>query len=186
MFLKSYTPSKAATPSERVGTIEQKGILAMPSQTDSNQNDAVTVRPVDKDNWRAVAKLSVAEEQRAYVVEPTYYLTMCCYSEIGWKPLAIYAGEQVIGMLMWAIDPADGSCWLGGVIIDQERQGRGYGTRALQATLDMLRSEHGYRHFALTYQPANVVAKHIYGGLGFVETDEWDGDEIVARITPPE
>ncbi|HEX5689760.1 MAG TPA: GNAT family N-acetyltransferase [Roseiflexaceae bacterium] len=156
----------------------------MPSQTASNQDDIVSLRPVDKDNWRFVAKLKVSEEQRAFVVEPTYYLTMCCYSEIGWKPLAIYAGDQVIGMLMWAIDPADGSCWLGGVMIDQNSQGRGYGTRALKTTLDMLRSEHGHRHFALSYEPKNLVAKHIYSSLGFVETDEWDGDEIVARITP--
>ena len=30
--------------------------------------------------------------------------------------------------------------------------------------------------------PANVVAKRLYAGLGFVETDEWEDDEIVARL----
>jgi predicted GNAT family acetyltransferase len=47
----------------------------------------------------------------------------------------------------------------------------------------MLGQEHGYRDFALSYQPANLVAKHVYSKLGFVETSEWEDDEIVARLS---
>ncbi len=154
----------------------------MDAETTPTQSDGVSLRPVGKDNWHAVADLRVAEEQRAFVAEPSFYLALCCYSDVGWQPLAIYAGEQVIGMLIWAVDPADGSCWLGGILIDRGRQGRGYGRQAILAALDMLRAQHGQRQFALSYQPANGVAKHLYGTLGFVETDEWDGDEVVARL----
>ena len=85
--------------------------------------------------------------------------------------------------MMWAIDPADGSCWLGGILVDQGMQKRGYGKQAVQAAITMLRGEYGYRNFALSYQPANLVAKHLYSKLGFKEMNEWEGDEIVARLS---
>lgn len=47
----------------------------------------------------------------------------------------------------------------------------------------MLSAEHGYQHFALSYHPNNLVAKHLYSTLGFTETEEWEDDEIVARLT---
>jgi diamine N-acetyltransferase len=62
-------------------------------------------------------------------------------------------------------------------------QKRGYGTRAVQAAMTMLNEKHGHSYFALSYQPANLVAKHVYSKLGFIETNEWEGDEIVARLS---
>ena len=32
---------------------------------------------------------------------------------------------EVVGFLMWGIDDADGSCWLGGLLVDAAHQGRG-------------------------------------------------------------
>jgi len=139
------------------------------------------LRPVNQDNWREVAKLTVDELQRAFVAEPTYYLALCCYGEL-WKPLAIYLDKQVIGFLMWAEDSEDGSCWLGGIMIDQNYQRKGYGRGAIQAAIAMLSEKHGYQQFALSYAPENT-AKHLYHRLGFVETNEWEDDEVVARLS---
>lgn len=141
----------------------------------------VTLRPVSGDNWREIANLKVAESQREFVAEPSYYLALCCYGNV-WQPLAIYLGERVIGFLMWAVDPADGSCWLGGILIDQSYQRRGYGQQAIQTAIAMLAIEHGHRHFALSYSPDNA-AQQLYHKLGFVETNEREGDEVVARLT---
>jgi diamine N-acetyltransferase len=47
----------------------------------------------------------------------------------------------------------------------------------------MLRGQHGYRDFALSYQPANLAARSLYHQLGFVETGEWEGAEVVARFS---
>ncbi len=47
-----------------------------------------------------------------------------------------------------------------------------------------MRSEaEGYQDFALSYSPSNTRAKHLYETLGFVETDDWEGNEIVARLS---
>lgn len=142
---------------------------------------SVSLCPVNRDNWRAVAQLKVAAAQYQFVAEPAYYLAMCCYEDL-WQPLAISIDGQVIGFMMWAIDPADGSCWLGGILVDQRYQGQGYGRQAIQAAIAMLTTQHGHQNFALSYQLANQVARHLYQSLGFLETDEWEGDEIVARM----
>ena len=105
----------------------------------------VTLHPVTGDNWRDVAKLETNEAQRAFVAEPLYYLALCNYGDL-WHPLAVVLGEQVIGFLMWALDPEDASGWLGGILIDQTFQGRGYGRQAVQAALAMLTEEEGIQH----------------------------------------
>jgi diamine N-acetyltransferase len=154
----------------------------MGSNTSARNDVQVSLRPVDQDNWRDVARLKVTEAQRDFVAEPCYYLALCAYGN-DWQPLAITLGEQVIGFMMWATDEADGSCWLGGIIIDEGMQNRGYGQQAVQAAIKLMNKQHGYTNFALSYQPANLAGKHVYAKLGFVETDEWEGDEIVARFS---
>lgn len=157
----------------------------MSSHVPDNHETGVSLRPVDRDNWRDVVNLKVSEAQCEFVAEPCYYLALCSYGK-EWQPLAIYQDDRVIGFMMWATDPADGSCWLGGILIDQGMQRHGYGRQALKRALTMLKETYGYRRFALSYQPANLVAKRLYKELGFVETDEWEGDEIVARLALPE
>jgi diamine N-acetyltransferase len=123
----------------------------------------------------------VTESQRDFVAEPTYYLALCNYGDL-WHPLAIYLGQQVIGFMMWAVDTDDGSCWLGGILIDHKHQRKGYGRKAIQAAIATLADEHGFQNFALSYSADNP-AKDLYHKLGFTETDEWEDDEVVARLS---
>jgi diamine N-acetyltransferase len=153
----------------------------MNSNVQKSNETPVTVRTVCSENWRGVARIQVNEAQREFVAEPSYYLALCCYGKL-WQPLAVTLDGQVIGFLMWAIDDADGSCWLGGIMIDQAFQRQGYGRNAVQAAINMLSGEYGYRHFALSYSPNNE-SKHLYHQLGFEETNEWEDDEIVARLS---
>jgi diamine N-acetyltransferase len=145
---------------------------------------SVTLEPVAAHNWRAVSKLEVGLEQREFVAAPNFYLVLCAYDPPLWNPLAILADGVVVGFLMWAIDSGDGSAWLGGITIDRQHQGKGYGTRAVQIAITMLSRDHHVSHFALSYHPTNFVASRLYSRLGFVETLELEGDEVVARYWP--
>ncbi len=147
----------------------------------SNIEKQITLQPVNRDNWGDVVKLEVTKSQHEFVAEPCYYLALCNYGEL-WQPLSIYSGERVIGFMMWAVDTDDGSCWLGGILIDHKHQGKGYGRQAIQSAIRMLSEQHGYQNFALSYSPDNP-AKKLYHKLGFTETDEWEGDEVVARLS---
>lgn len=152
----------------------------LPKNSLAKKTDIILM-PVGKENWRDVINVTITEPQREFIAHPGYYLAMCAYDGV-WNPLAVYLGEKVIGFMMWAVDTADQSCWLGGIFIDQNYQGQGYGRKAIQTAIAMLSEQHGHQHFALSYQPNNVVGKHLYSTLGFVETDEWEDDEIVARL----
>lgn len=145
---------------------------------------AVTLRAVDAGSWRDVARLTVAPGQERFVAAPTYYLALCAYGEV-WHPMSVHdADGTVVGFLMWGIDDADGSCWLGGILVDGSRQGRGVGRAAVTEAMRVLRAQTGGTRFALSYAPDNTAAKGLYASLGFVETGEVDDDEVVARWSP--
>jgi diamine N-acetyltransferase len=180
----------------------------MPDPASSSR--VVTLEPVDADNWRDVARLDVTSDQQGFVATPTYYLCLCHYGSAGWQPLAVRVANdsadaigndtandigndtghdtrrgEIVGFLMWTVDPADGSCWLGGVTIDRRHQGRGIGAETMRTVLDLLSARHGHHDFALSYQPTNTAARRMYARLGFAETGETedDGAELVARCS---
>ena len=144
----------------------------------------VLLRPVDAQNWRACAALQVAGDQMEFVSPVSYYLSLCHYGGV-WHPLAAYSGAEVVGFAMWAVDPADGSGWVGGLTIDRPRQRQGLGRAMLEALLTWLRDEQGCTSAALSYHAGNTWARGLYASLGFVETGEMEDDELVARRPLP-
>jgi diamine N-acetyltransferase len=142
---------------------------------------AVSLVPVDATNWRSVAALAVTPQQGRFVAAPTHYLALCAYEDV-WHPLAVTTPDgTVVGFLMWGIDDEDGSCWLGGILVDAAHQGRGYGRAAVREALSVLGERTSAPSFALSYDPDNSVARGLYASLGFVETGEVDDEEVVAR-----
>lgn len=140
----------------------------------------VSLREVDAGNWRDCAAVQMAEHQRDFVMPVSYYLALCHYGQ-AWHPLAIFGGEEVVGFVMWAVDPDDRSGWIGGLTIDSAWQGRGLGRAAVENLLLCLRRDRGCSTAALSYSPDNQAARALYASLGFVETGEMEDDEIVAR-----
>jgi diamine N-acetyltransferase len=136
---------------------------------------------VAADNWTEVADLEVHEFQREFVAPVTRYLCMAHYEE-SWHPLAVVRGGVVVGHVMWGFDPDEGAHWIGGAVIDAASQGSGIGRQAMKALIARLSESENATEFALAYRPENVAARSLYQSLGFVETGEVDGDEIVARL----
>jgi diamine N-acetyltransferase len=139
----------------------------------------VDLRSVDKGNWEACAAIRPAPGQERFVAPVAWYLCLCHYEQT-WRPLAIYAGAEVVGYVMWAVDPEDGSYWIGGLTIDARRQGEGNGRAAISALLERFRDA-GAVEAALSYQPENERARALYASLGFRETHERAEGETVAR-----
>ncbi len=145
---------------------------------------AIQLTAVTAANWRACADLEVTAEQQAFVSPVTRYLCLCHYGAV-WSPLAVTVHEAVVGFVMWAVDPDDGSGWIGGLVIGREHQGRGFGRAAVLALLERLRREQGCTSAALSYAADNAGARSLYESLGFCETGEREDEELVARLTLP-
>ena len=142
----------------------------------------IQLRDVDSGNWRRVADLAVGEEQLEFVSPVTRYLCLCHYGGV-WRPLAICSDDDVVGFVMWAVDPDDGAGWIGGLVVDRARQRRGYGRAAVERLCAWLHDEHQCPSCALSYEPRNTAARALYAALGFVETGEREDDEVVARLS---
>lgn len=144
----------------------------------ASEQDTVRLVAIDAANWRAACALDVEADQAGFVAPVSHYLALCTYGG-EWHPLAIMAGEVLVGFVMWALDDADDSFWIGGLLVDARHQRRGYGRAAVELLIAMA-AERKCSGVALSYQPANP-ARHLYGALGFVETGEVEDDEVVAR-----
>jgi diamine N-acetyltransferase len=134
---------------------------------------------IDAANWRQAVDIAPRPDQERFVAPVARYLCLAHYGG-EWHPRAIEADGSIVGHLMWAVDDADDSVWLGGLIIDASEQGRGIGRGAVVAFLDRF-TQNGHTNVALSYSPENTVARRLYADIGFVETGETVDDEIVAR-----
>ncbi|BCJ45153.1 spermidine acetyltransferase [Actinoplanes ianthinogenes] len=142
-------------------------------------SDDLRLVPVTAGNWRDCAELTVHEDQKRFVADVTYYLCMCHYGDT-WQPLAAVRGDEVVGFAIWGVDD-DRSRWIGGVVVDAKHQRQGIGRELVRQLRERLIAEPGTPNVALSYQPENTAARSLYLALGFVETGETEGDEIVAR-----
>jgi diamine N-acetyltransferase len=142
----------------------------------------ITFRPVTRENFAAVVELTVTPEQADFV-SPNLYSIAEAYLEPTWTPLAIYAGDDLVGFAMFGRDDETGNWWIMRIMIDAQHQGKGYGTAALRLLIDSMVERHGCDEIFLGYAPANDVAGRLYARMGFVPTGEIMGSEIVARLS---
>lgn len=145
----------------------------------------LTLQEVTATNWRATLRLRVHAEQQRFVADytPVAAITLAkAYVRPGglvWVPYAIYADQQIVGLLALAYTPASQhDYWVYHFFIDATQQGQGYGRQALHALVDLLRAQHPRCHLLqLTVHPDNVRAQRLYRSVGFRPTgSERDGE----------
>jgi diamine N-acetyltransferase len=143
---------------------------------------AVSLRRVDSENFHAVLKLSVRDDQTHFVASNVYSIAE---SKINpeMNPLAIYAGETLVGFCMFGHWSVRNEYWIMRLMIDQQFQGNGYGRAAMQQIISALRAAPGCDRILISYEPENDHARRLYASLGFVITGEMLGGEEVARLS---
>ena len=141
----------------------------------------ITFRPVTRENFAAVVEMTVTPEQADFV-SPNLYSIAEVYIEPTWTPLAIHAGDALVGFAMFGRDDATGRWWIMRYMIDVQHQGKGYGTAALPGLIDLIVERHGCNELFLGYDPSNEVARRLYARMGFAPTGEMLEGEIVARL----
>ncbi|XCM31725.1 GNAT family N-acetyltransferase [Streptomyces parvus] len=140
----------------------------------------VTLHEVDADNWRAVADSAPRDDQRDWVPALAARYLVLSSREDTWNSLAVLAGDEVTGHIMWARDD-DGSHWIGGMLIDAAHQGTGIGRAAVHTLADWLSAREDGTAVRLSYAPDNEAAAHLYTALGFRPTGVEEDGEIVAE-----
>ena len=100
----------------------------------------LTLREIDRTNFRDVIKLSVNETQKTYVADNAYSLAQA-KAQPECVPLAVYDGDTLVGFTMYAMDQEDQEYWIYRIMVGQQFQSRGYGRKILSMVLDRIRQD---------------------------------------------
>ncbi len=150
----------------------------------------LTIREVNRQNWRAALKLTVHPEQQRFVSDHTPIAAIVlakAYVRPGgltWLPYLICADEQPVGLVVLAYAPgSDDRYWLYHFFIDRAQQGKGHSKPALQAFIALVRAQHpACRQISLTVHPDNDHAQRLYTGMGFQPTGAMQYGEPVYTL----
>jgi diamine N-acetyltransferase len=145
----------------------------------------VELRDVTAENRQAVIDLELDPAQQDLVASNAESL-QDARSDRGARPRVVYAGERVVGFLMYdpgrlGDDPREALIYR--FMIDRRHQGEGYGRAAINKALDEIRGLGGVRKILISYMPDNPVAKPFYASFGFVEVGTDEDGEMIAELT---
>lgn len=146
---------------------------------------SVTLRAVTVSNWHALVALQVAPNQEAWVAPNYMSLLEANYGFAGeiahlrLVSLAIYAGEQPVGLLLYNTDPNYDRFFIMRLMIDQHQQGKGYGRAALAQLLALFRAYPQAKEVAISYNTGNDAARQLYASCGFIELGPDDAGGVM-------
>ena len=129
----------------------------------------VTLKDIDRENFRAAIKLEVNEDQKDFVASNVFSIAQSKV-EPTFNVQAVYDGEEMVGFVMYGWEEEEGCHSLARLMVDKNYQGKGYGRAAAEAVIERLRAEPGCRQIVLSVNPANANARALYESLGFVKT----------------
>lgn len=142
----------------------------------------ISLREITPENFDACIKLQVAEEQKSFVAANVYSIAQSKVYPTH-LPWAIYAGDEMVGFVMFGLDTDDDKYYLGRLMIDENHQGRGYGKAATRAVIERMKEIEDCREIYLSFVPGNKGAEKLYLSVGFEKTGEVSEDgEIIMRF----
>ncbi len=150
------------------------------------------VYPVTRDNWTDLIKLKVGEEQEHFVASNLYSIAEAqfgCDEPDGshWDtyPFGIYADDGLpVGFLMYGYNFSypKMQAFIYRLMVDEKQQGKGYGRFGMNWMLECFRRDGRIKDVGISYEPDNEVGRKLYASLGFVETGEMVGEEVLAVL----
>ena len=145
----------------------------------------IELKDLTEDNIEQCFELKVASEQMQYIASNENSWKVAKENKKIARPFAIYCDGNMVGFTMFAFDeeyedPND-RFWLWRFMIDENSQGNGYGSAALQVIIQYFR-EHGANNIRLSTKETNTTALSMYHKAGFRDTGEMNDEEIVLQL----
>ena len=140
----------------------------------------IRLEKIIEDNFVDAFNLKLAAGQEEFVSHPVRSLAQAYVYRNQCQPFGIYADDKMVGyvMVIYDYDIPEYDVWH--MMIDVSEQGRGYGSAALDAVLDYIRTKPfgDSNRVALTCHKDNATALGMYRRKGFVESGAVYDDEI--------
>ena len=155
------------------------------------------LKKINRNNIMEILKLEVFDNQKSFVATNKSsiieaYIAITENNHV--FTFGIYNDYTPIGFLMIGFDVnsddegvpriAKGNYNIWRLMIDKKFQGKGFGKKAMDLALEFVNTfPCGTAKYCwLSYESENDIARQLYKSVGFVETEEKDGDEIVAIL----
>lgn len=140
----------------------------------------VTLRPITRDNLWAVVDLKLHPDQEN-LIEDNVASIANAYVEPTFVPLAVYAGDDLVGFAMYGQHPTTGAWWVIRIMIDRDHQGKGLGRAAMEALIETMAERVGCEEVVSSTLPSNAAMAGLFASLGFRPTGEIeDGEPLVS------
>lgn len=150
---------------------------------------SITLQPVTAENWRALIKLKVREDQTSFVASNLYSIAEAQFGfeeEGHWDfyPFGAYAGDEPVGFVMYCFNYNHSrfQAFIMRLMVDEKFQGKGYGREIMKQVLDVFRANDKIKNVGISYEPSNEGARKLYASLGFVEPGEIMDGETLALL----
>lgn len=142
---------------------------------------AVELREVTKDTVRIICGLQVSPPQRGFVAPNAVSFAEALFTPNAWYR-AIVADDVPVGFVMLSLDPDAAEYWLWRLMIADDLQRRGYGSRTLELIVDHVRTLPNATRLFVSWGQGAGSPEPLYLGRGFVPTGEVEDGEIVAVL----
>jgi diamine N-acetyltransferase len=136
----------------------------------------IELRPVTKENWEALIKLQVREDQKHFVASNLYSIAQSQFGDEDdghWDlyPFGIYDGDMLVGFLMYGLnfEHPEQQAFIQRLMVDEKFQGKGYGRFGMEKLLEIFRADERIWQVGISYEPYNEGARKLYASLAFVE-----------------
>ena len=135
----------------------------------------IALKEIDHDNFNEVISLKVQK----YCAPNLYSLAQAkIYPDA--IPLAIYNDDKPVGFIMYGIKSRDDNeYWIYRFMIDEKFQKNGFGRKALEMVIDIIKQDKTHSKIKISTNPENMAARNLYAKLGFYDTGELHGDEVL-------
>jgi len=143
----------------------------------------ISLRVITEETLRPILALSreMVPGQEKMVAPNAVSIAQAHFNEKAWFR-GIYADDTPVGFVMLYddADKPDYSLWR--LMIAGPHQGKGYGRRAMERLIEYVKGRPGARHLMASYVPIAGGPWPFYESLGFEQTGEMEGDEVVIRL----
>ena len=145
----------------------------------------IHLRKIAEDNFVDAFNLKLAQGQERFVSHPVRSLAQAYVYRNQCQPFGIYEDDTMVGyvMVIYDYDIPEYDIWH--MMIDESKQGTGFGSAALNQVLEYIKAKpfgHSDR-VTLTCNQDNIQALKMYKKKGFTETGHVDDDEIELSMT---
>ena len=145
----------------------------------------VELKAITEDDFIDAFNLKLASGQERFVSHPIRSLAQAYVYRNQCQPFGIYAEGTMVGyvMVIYDYDIPEYDIWH--MMIDESKQGHGYGSDALDRVIDYIRTKPfgSSDRIALTCNKNNPIAKRLYESKGFSATGVEDENEAELVLT---